>query len=192
MENTVIIVTGLPRSGTSMLMQMLTAGGVSILTDDLRSPDEDNPRGYLEFERVKTLLRDSAWLAGEAAGKAVKIVAPLLSGLPSGLPCRIILIERNLDEVLDSQERMLVRRGKAELATPARRKLLRDEFERTIHRVKSAVAGRPDTELLLLDYAETVAHPASTAAKVNEFLGGALDVAEMAAAVDPALHRNRA
>jgi hypothetical protein len=165
---------------------------MSILTDELRQPDEDNPRGYFEYESVKSLVRDSAWLAEKAAGKAVKIVAPLLSALPAGLPCRVILIERNLEEVLDSQERMLVRRGKGNLATPERRKLLRGEFERTMTRVKTALAQRPATELLMLNYAEAVADPAAAASKVNDFLGGGLDVANMRACVDPSLHRNRA
>ncbi len=95
----VIVVTGLPRSGTSMLMQMLAAGGLAVLSDGLRAADEDNPRGYLELERAKTLLKDSRWLFG-ARGKAIKIVAPLLVGLPEDLPCRVILSERDLDEVL--------------------------------------------------------------------------------------------
>jgi len=191
MKDTIVIVTGLPRSGTSMLMQMLAAGGMSILTDRLRQPDEDNPRGYFEYESVKALVRDSAWLAEKAAGKAVKIVAPLLSAVPEGLPCRVILIERNLEEILDSQERMLVRRGKPELATPERREILRGEFERTMARVKTALAQRSFTELLMVRYADTVADPAAAASKVNEFLGGRLNVANMRAAVDPSLHRNR-
>ena len=175
-----------------MLMQMLAAGGMSILTDELRKADEDNPRGYFEYEAVKALVRDSSWVAEKAAGKVVKIVAPLLSAVPQDLPCRVILIERNLEEVLDSQEHMLVRRGKPELATPERRRLLRDEFERTMARVKAALAQRPDTELLMLNYADTVADPAGAASKVNDFLGGGLDAAKMTSAVDPALHRNRA
>ena len=110
LSESLIVVTGLPRSGTSMLMQMLAAGGVAVLSDELRTADEDNPRGYLEFEPVKNLLKDSHWLF-EARGKAIKIIAPLLSALPPGLPCRVILCERDLDEVLDSQERMLLRRN---------------------------------------------------------------------------------
>ena len=106
LEESLIVVTGLPRSGTSVLMQMLAAGGLDILSDGLRHADEDNPRGYLEFEPVKKLLKDSTWLF-EARGRAIKIVAPLLAALPAGLPCRVILSERDLDEVLDSQQRML-------------------------------------------------------------------------------------
>ncbi len=186
-----VVVTGLPRSGTSMFMQMLAAGGVGVLTDGLREPDEDNPRGYLEFEPVKNLLKDSKWLL-EGRGKAVKIVAPLLGALPPGLACRVILSERDLDEVLDSQERMLVRRNQPLPATPERRRLLRDEYARTLARVKVMLSRRPGTQLLALEHSKAISDSLATAEKLNEFLGGGLDVAKMAAAVDPALHRNRA
>jgi len=191
LAESLIVVTGLPRSGTSMLMQMLKAGGIAILTDGLREPDEDNPRGYLEFEPVKNLLRDSAWLR-EGRGKAVKIVAPLLAALPAGLPCRVILIERDIDEVLDSQQRMLERRGNALPETPERRRLLRNEYGKTIARVKAAMERRPLTQLLVVEYRLAISNPLAMAEKVNQFLGGGLDVARMAAAVDPKLHRNRA
>ena len=190
-EQSLIVVTGLPRSGTSMFMQMLAAGGMAILTDGLREPDEDNPRGYLEFEPVKNLLKDSSWLR-EGKGKAVKIVAPLLAALPPGLPCRVILIERDIDEVLDSQQRMLEHRGTAPPETPQRRKLLRDEYLRTIARVRTLLEQRPLTRLLPVEHRLAIADPAGMAEKVNRFLGGGLDVARMAAAVDQKLHRNRA
>ena len=141
-RNRLIVVTGLPRSGTSMLMQMLAAGGVGVLSDGLRAADEDNPRGYLEFEPVKNLLKDSKWLF-EARGKAVKIVAPLLAALPPGLPCRVILCERDLDEVLDSQERMLARRNQPLAATPERRRMLKDEYARTLSRRESDAGAAP-------------------------------------------------
>ena len=134
LEESLVVVTGLPRSGTSMFMQMLAAGGLNILTDGLREPDEDNPRGYLEFEPVKNLLKDSRWLL-EGRGKVVKIVAPLLTALPPGLPCRIIFTERDLDEVLDSQDRMLERRKQDIASTPERRRMLRNEYARTVVRV---------------------------------------------------------
>ncbi|MGB6947396.1 MAG: alkaline phosphatase family protein, partial [Bryobacteraceae bacterium] len=108
LEECLVVVTGLPRSGTSMLMQMLAAGGMSVVSDGLRAADEDNPRGYQEFEPVKHLHKSSKWLF-EERGRAIKIVAPLLNALPAGLACRVILCERDLDEVLDSQERMLAR-----------------------------------------------------------------------------------
>jgi len=191
LEESLIVVTGLPRSGTSMFMQMLAAAGVNIMTDGLREPDEDNPRGYLEFEPVKNLLKDSTWLM-EGRGKAVKIVAPLLGALPPGLPCRIIFTERDLDEVLDSQERMLVRRKQEIVSTPERRQLLKNEYARTTVRVKSALARRPATQVLSVGYRDAVTDALSVAKKVSAFLGGGLDVEKMAASVDPGLHRNRA
>jgi tetratricopeptide (TPR) repeat protein len=190
LEDSLVVVTGLPRSGTSMLMQMLAAGGINILTDGLRQPDEDNPRGYLEFEPVKRLLRDSGWLL-EARGKAIKIVAPLLSALPAELPCQIIFAERDLDEVLDSQDRMLARRNQNTALTPVRRQMLRNEYARTTVRVKAMLARRPATQVLNVEYREAVSNAAAVAAKVNAFLGGGLDVTKMAASVDSRLHRNR-
>ena len=191
LEESLVVVTGLPRSGTSMFMQMLAAGGLNILTDGLREPDEDNPRGYLEFEPVKNLLRDSRWLP-EGRGKVVKIVAPLLSALPAGLPCRIIFTERDLDEVLDSQDRMLVRRKQEIASTPERRQMLKNEYARTVVRVKAALARRPGTRVLSVGYREAVSDARGVAERVSAFLGGGLDVEKMAASVDPGLHRNRA
>ena len=190
-EESVIIVTGLPRSGTSMLMQMLAAGGMSILSDGLRQADEDNPRGYFEFEPVKNLLKDSKWLF-EGRGRAIKIVAPLLTALPPGLPCRVILSERDLEEVLDSQERMLVRRNQPLAATPERRRMLKDEYARTLGRVKAMLRRRPDTQLLVIEHCAAISDPLVTAERMNKFLGGGLDVAKMVAAIDPTLHRNQA
>jgi len=190
LEESLIVVTGLPRSGTSMLMQMLAAGGMDVLSDGMREPDEDNPHGYLEFEPVKNLLKDSRWLF-ERRGKVIKIIAPLLAALPQGLACRVILSERDLEEVLDSQERMLVRRNQPLPATPERRGMLKDEYVRTLGRVKVMLARRPHTQLLVIEHSNAISGPLVTAEKVNEFLGGGLDVAKMAAAIDPALHRNR-
>ncbi len=191
LEDSLIVVTGLPRSGTSMLMQMLAAGGVQILTDGLREPDEDNPRGYLEYEPVKNLLKDATWLL-QGRGKAVKIVAPLLAALPPGLPCRIIFAERDLDEVLDSQDRMLARRKQEIAPTPERRQLLKDEYARTTVRVKAMLARRPGTQILSVGYRDAVIKPDAVAAQVSDFLGGGFDVAKMSASVDPSLHRNNA
>lgn len=190
LEETLVVVTGLPRSGTSMLMQMLAAGGIEIMTDGLREPDEDNPRGYLEFEPVKNLLKDSSWLR-EGRGKAVKIVAPLLGALPPGLPCRVIFIERDLDEVLESQQRMLARRKQEMVSTPERRQRLKDEYARTVLRIKAALERRPHTRVLCLDYRDAVTDPRAVAKKMSDFLGSGLDTVSMAASVDPVLHRNR-
>jgi predicted AlkP superfamily phosphohydrolase/phosphomutase/tetratricopeptide (TPR) repeat protein len=181
-EECLIVVTGLPRAGTSMLMQMLAAGGLGILSDGLRAADADNPHGYLEFEPVKNLLKDSEFLfAGR--GKAVKIVAPLLAGLPPGLACRVILSERDLDEVLDSQERMLARRNQRAPATPERRRMLKEEYARTLQRVKAMLARRPGTRLLAIERGHAISDAIGTAERINKFLGGGLDVGKMAAAI---------
>lgn len=190
-KESIIVVTGLPRSGTSMLMQMLAAGGVDVVSDGLREPDEDNPRGYLEFEPVKNLFKDSKWLF-EARGRVVKIVAPLLAALPQGLACRVILCERDLEEVLDSQERMLVRRNQTLSSKPERRRMLKGEYLRTLGRVRAMLTRRPNTQLLVIEHRNVIFDPLVTAERMNKFLGGGLDIAKMAAAIGPTLHRNRA
>ena len=120
------------------------------------------------------------------------IVAPLLGAIPAELPCRVIFVERDVEEVLDSQARMLVRRGKSIEMSAERRALLKAEYARTVARVKAMLARRAGTRVLSVGYRETVSNAGLVAARVNEFLGGGFDVGKMAAAVDAALHRNRA
>ena len=173
-----------------MLMQMLAAGGMRIVADAMRQADEDNPRGYFEFAPVKALFEDSTWLS-ERRGGAIKIIAPLLAALPADLPCRVILCERDLDEVLDSQERMLERRGQTIAKSPERRARLKQEYLRTIERITTTMLERPSTRLIRVRYADAVSDPARFARMLNTFLDGGLDIGKMAAAIDPALHRNR-
>ncbi|HNY87520.1 MAG TPA: hypothetical protein PKN23_13545, partial [Candidatus Hydrogenedentes bacterium] len=106
----IVVVSGLPRSGTSMMMRMLAAGGMPLFTDGVRAADSDNPLGYFEHEAVKRLREDASWVPG-AAGKAVKVVSALLPALPEGFQYRVILMRRPLEEVLASQRRMFGRRG---------------------------------------------------------------------------------
>ena len=109
----ITVVSGLPRSGTSMMMQMLEAGGMEVLVDHVRTADADNVRGYYEFERVKQLEKgDHAWLV-DALGKAVKIISALLVHLPAHYLYKIIFMHRKMEEILDSQRQMLTRRGEA-------------------------------------------------------------------------------
>jgi tetratricopeptide (TPR) repeat protein len=189
-EESLVVVSGLPRSGTSMLMQMLAAGGMPVLTDGVRDADEDNPRGYFEFEPVKKLFRGAGWLP-EAKGKAVKIVAPLLPGLPRGLPCRVVFMERELDEILDSQAKMIARGSDGAEAGPERRELLKAEYARTVSRAKAWLSNRKETAWLMLSYAEVLGDPEAAAARLVEFLDGRLDGDRAAALVDASLHRNR-
>ena len=191
LQDSLAVVTGLPRSGTSLLMQMLAAGGLSVLSDDTRLADDGNPRGYLEYAPVKGLLKDADFLR-KARGKAVKIVAPLVAALPPDLPCRVILSLRDLDEVLDSQERMLARSNQPSASTPQRREMLKEEYARMLGRVKATLSVRPHTQLLVIQHRDTIADAPGVATKLNRFLGGGLDVAKMAAAIDTGLYRSRA
>src|SRR5262245_20267166 len=111
LSNEIIVVSGLPRSGTSLMMQMLDRGGIPAVTDRLRAADEDNPRGYYEFEAVKRTKQDASWLPA-ARGRAVKLVSSLLYDLPNSEAYRVLFMQRDMDEVLESQEKMLARLGR--------------------------------------------------------------------------------
>ncbi len=184
----IIVVSGLPRSGTSMAMQMLQAGGVPAMTDSLRAADENNPRGYLEFERVKQLKSDKAWL-DEAHGKVVKVIHMLLTELPDDREYRIVFMNRDLREVVASQSAMLARSGRAGGGLPAERMIAM--YEAQLRTVREWLSSRPNFRLLDVDHSRCMASPAGVAAQINQFLGGSLDEAKMVAAVDPSLHRNR-
>lgn len=185
----IVVVSGLPRSGTSMLMKMLEAGGVAVMTDGQRAADEDNPRGYFEVERVKALAQDKdpAWL-GEARGKAVKVISYLLRSLPAQFNYRVVFVRRDLDEVLASQSKMLARRGEKD-EVPAQK--MREVFAKDVARARELLANDPRFESLEVDHAAIVARPLEEARRIAGFVGGGLDVEAMAAAVDPSLYRNR-
>jgi hypothetical protein len=184
----IVIVSGLPRSGTSMLMKMLEAGGIPPLTDHIRTPDEDNPKGYYEFERVKQLESDKEWLP-EARGKAVKIISFLLPHLPPGFQYRVLFLRREVTEVLASQRQMLIRRGEEPDKTPDERMAML--YGKHLSQVETWLANQADTETVYLHHHEVIANPAVAAETINEFLGGAMDVSAMTTVVDPSLHRQR-
>lgn len=185
----IIVVSGLPRSGTSMAMKMLEAGGMPILTDRVRQADDDNPRGYYEFERVKRVKEDRDWLP-EAAGKAVKIISFLLLDVPPGYRYKVIFVRRAMAEVLASQRQMLVRRGEAENAGSDERMAVL--YEKHLRKVAAWLEAQPHIDTLYLDHREIIHAPRAAAEAIDAFLGGGLDVAAMAAAVEPDLYRQRA
>jgi predicted AlkP superfamily phosphohydrolase/phosphomutase/tetratricopeptide (TPR) repeat protein len=185
----VLIVSSLPRSGTSMLMQMLHAGGMPVLTDKKRESDEDNPRGYFELEAVKKMFREPDWLA-LARGKMIKVVVPLISSLPPGYAFRVVLIERNYDEILASQGRMIERRGGLIEESPEHRDRLRCEYARLVAQAKSLLHGRADVKIMLVHHEDVIRNPGAAAEMLNQFAGGSLDSARMSMAVDRSLHRN--
>jgi hypothetical protein len=184
-----VVVSGLPRSGTSMMMQMLAAGGLAVFSDDSRPADADNPRGYLEHDAVRRTPSDPSWIAA-ARGRVVKVVLPLLRHLPSGVAVRVLVMQRPLVEVLASQARMLARRGR--LPGTGEDAALARDFAAELERFDAWVAGRAGLWALRVDYGATLADPMGTAARVDVFLGGGLDREAMAAAVEPDLRRIRA
>jgi len=186
----IVVVSGLPRSGTSMVMKMLEAGGVAVLTDGLRSADEDNPKGYYEVERVKNLATepDRGWLA-DTRGKAIKVISYLLKSLPSDFNYKVVFIRREMEEVLASQRKMLARRGETEDTPPER---MRSLFEDDLWRAGYQLKRRPEFEAIEIHYSAVLARPLDEARRLADFLGGGLDAEAMAAAVDPQLYRNRA
>jgi hypothetical protein len=187
-DSSITLVSGLPRSGTSMMMQMLAAGGFPVLTDALRTADADNPRGYYEFEPVKRTRRDQRWL-DEAVGKAVKVVHLLLSELPKDRHYRVILMCRDMQEVVQSQAAMLARAGRQGAALPAAR--LAEVFARQLREVTAYLARGECFDVLEVTFETAVADPRAVARTVDRFLGGGLDRGAMAAVVDPSLYRQR-
>jgi predicted AlkP superfamily phosphohydrolase/phosphomutase/tetratricopeptide (TPR) repeat protein len=187
-ETVITVVTGLPRSGTSLLMQMLTRGGLAPLTDGQRLADDDNPRGYFEMEAVKSLARDTSCL-DQAGGKVVKIVLPLLSHLPPKHHYHVIFIERDLDELFASQAAMLKRAGKDDGGAAPEK--LRPAYERLLRQSRQLVAGHPRIRALRLSHRWLLQNPAAGAQAMTDFLGHPLDRAQMAVAVDPTLHRQK-
>jgi len=185
----VIVVSGLPRSGTSMMMKMLEAGGQVILTDNLREADGNNPKGYYEFERVKQMKDgDLAWLP-DAVGKVVKIVTGLIAYLPSDYNYKVIFMRRDLKEVLSSQKKMLGRLGKGDDNIPDDK--MAKTYEEHLKQVKGWLVRQPNIEVLYVDYNTMVSDPLESLQKVNALLGGGMDVQKMASVVDQELYRER-
>ena len=188
-QDTIVLVSGLPRSGTSMMMKMLEAGGLPVLTDHIRTADEDNPKGYYEFERVKQIEEDKTWLP-EARGKVVKMIAALLKHLPPGYEYKMVFMRRDIEEVLASQRQMLIRRGEPSDAVPDER--MAALFGKHVERIEAWLAEQPNMDVLYVNYGDTLANPLDQALRINQFLGGDLDVESMVGAVDPRLYRQRA
>jgi hypothetical protein len=187
-DDIVTIVSGLPRAGTSMMMQMIDKGGIPALTDEVRVADEDNPKGYYEFEPVKKTKEDPSWLE-QARGKVVKMVYRLLHDLPPSYAYRVIFMRRKLEEVIASQNVMLERQRK-EGGGLSDAKLL-EVFKAEIDKNNKWLAKQRNFEVLYVNYNEMLEDPAPQVHRVNEFLGGGLDTDAMMRVVDPTLYRQR-
>ncbi len=187
--DTVVVVSGLPRSGTSMMMAMLERGGLFPLTDAIRLPDDDNPKGYYEFERVKQLEKgDVAWLA-EAKGKAVKVISALLKYLPPQYTYHVVYMNRQLTEVLDSQRKMLQHKGQT--VDPVSDAQLAKLMSTHETQVKAWLIKQPNFHVVEVDYNAILNDPVTTAQRINAFLAYGLDEKRMVGVVDHGLYRNR-
>jgi hypothetical protein len=184
----ITIVSGLPRSGTSLMMQMLDAGGLPVLSDGERRADADNPKGYLEWERIKQLPKDPALIA-EAEGKVVKVISQLILSLPSGHEYRIIFMQRPLPEVLKSQDEMLRRRGNADSNSDT--SAIEEAFQRHLIEVNKWLAEKPNMRVSRVHYHRVLREPKAVAEEVAAFLQLPLDLQAMVRQVDGRLYRNR-
>lgn len=184
----IAVVSGLPRSGTSLMMQMLEAAGIPPITDGQRLADDSNPRGYYELDAVKRLKDQPQILAG-AEGKAVKVIHALIEHLPTGPAYRVLFMQRDIHEVIASQARMLERDGRRGAALPPQRlaQILAGQRDRAVQQL----SRRDDTRLLEIDYRELIAQPAETARCVADFLDLPLNIDAMAGCVDPTLYREQ-
>jgi len=186
----IVVVSGLPRSGTSLMMKMLEAGGLEPMQDGLRTADADNPRGYYELEQVKKLSSgDVAWL-DRAPGKVVKVIATLLYHLPDAHTYRVVFMRRRMAEIVASQRQMLVNRGEEPDAVPDEE--MARIFEGHLRRLEPWLRERDDIAVLEVDYNRlTTDRTDELVAEIDTFLGSGLDVAAMRAVVEPALYRQR-
>lgn len=184
-----IIVSGLPRSGTSMMMKMLEAGGILAMTDNLRIADDDNPNGYYEVEQVKQLKAgQTTWLA-EADGQAIKVISALLEYLPREHDYQIIFMQRPMTEILASQKQMLIRRGEpTDLVTDDALAVM---YDKHLVSVSQWLAKQPNMQRLDLQYGDVLGDPMTAAQQVADFLGQSLNITNMAGVVDPTLYRQR-
>jgi hypothetical protein len=187
LDGFITVVSGLPRSGTSMMMRMLESGGLPAITDGLRSADDDNPKGYYEFEPIKRLAQDASWLPN-AYNKAVKAVFVHLYKLPPEHRYKVLFLRRNLDEVIASQRVMIERRQEK---SPLNDRQLVDLYTKQLQNLEVWVNRQKNFEVLYLDYSRVVREAEATVRDITGFLGLPLDTRAMIRAVDPSLHRQR-
>ena len=186
-HSAVTIVSGLPRSGTSMLMQMLDAGGMPVVVDHVRQPDADNPHGYYEYEPVKNIKNgDRSWLH-DCRGNAVKIVSPLLEYLPHDNHYRVIFIKRKIAEVLASQKKMASRLGGKDIDASE----MAEMYEKHLRYIMTWLSQQPDMETIYIHHIDMIKDPFGQTQRMNQFLGRRLDERKMVQMVDPSLHRQK-
>ncbi len=188
MDKTIVMVSGLPRSGTSMMMKMLEAGGLEVVTDEIRKADEDNPRGYYEYEMVKKIKEDTSWLK-ETRGKVFKMVSMLLFELPPDELYKVIFMRRTMGEILESQRKMLERKGqKPDKADDER---MGKHFNKHLDKITNWIEEQKNIDVLYVNYNDFVESPHEQTELVNQFLDNKLNTDEAVKVVDKTLYRNR-
>lgn len=186
----ITIVSGLPRSGTSLMMSVLKAGGMALIVDGIREPDANNPKGYFEYERAKKLPKgDTGWL-NSAQGKAVKIISALLEYLPKNFQYRVIFMERDMDEILASQQRMLDRIDKGDHAGVPDDEI-RQSYQQHLEEIKSWLASQDWIRTLFISYNDLLRQPGPIFHKVADFLDHHVDPVAMSGVVDLSLYREK-
>lgn len=188
MDKTITIVSGLPRSGTSMMMKILDAGDMEVVTDGIRKADEDNPCGYYEYERAKKIKEDTAWLK-ETRGKAFKVVSQLLYELPSNENYKIIFMKRKMNEILASQRKMLERMGKSKGGVSDEK--MGEFFGKHLSKIIEWMKGRKYVDVLYIDYNNFLINPDEQIKTLNRFLNDKLNVEKAVKVIDKSLYRNR-
>ena len=183
-EDQIVVVSGLPRSGTSLMMQMLDKGGLDVLIDDKREADDSNPKGYYEYEPVMSLQKDNSWM-DLAQNKTVKIVAPLLRSVDPQFRYKVIFMKRDLDEVIKSQRKMI---GKDTETFPVK---LFNSYVRHLEVIDSWKEKEPGVELIYVDYKDVLESPDDVMDKIESFVGLDLNKEEMVECIDKSLYRNR-
>ncbi|MCP4444394.1 MAG: sulfotransferase [Myxococcales bacterium] len=187
MSTPIYVVSGLPRSGTSMMMKMLEAGGLEPIIDGIRSADNDNPKGYYELEAVKRTKENSSWVE-PARGKVVKVISQLLQDLPTSEHYKVVFMRRNLDEVLASQQKMLVNRDEQDNAVDDD---MKSNFAGHVEEVEGWMRARENVDVLFVSYNRMQGESESQIARVAKFIDAGLDTDKMATVIDPALYRQR-
>lgn len=184
----ITIVSGLPRSGTSMMMGMLKAGGMEVMVDNMRKADEDNPKGYYELEKVKQIKQDASWL-DSAEDKALKMVSMLLYDLPAERSYKVIFMKRKMEEILASQRRMLARKGQD--GAGASNEEMARIFAKHLTDMERWLENQENIDVLYISYNDVIRNPLENAQSVNRFLGNRLSIQEMVRVVDESLYRQR-
>ena len=188
-EKPVIIVSGLPRSGTSMMMKMLAEGGLNIVTDAMRQADDDNPNGYFELETVKLLPEGNFMWLQNAGGKVVKVISSLLEYLPSEYSCKVIFMERELKEILASQKKMLLNRNESNKLDDSQMEL---QFQNHLTAVKAWLVRQPNIEVLYVNFNSLISEPKPWCDRISNFIGVPADIDRMLSVPTERLYRNRA